>query len=635
MNMPIFCIRRHTLTSPAITNMKQLFFTAAIALFLGACAKKGHKSTEMSTDIHTHAQPEKVVVTHLNLNLDVNFDAKVLSGYARWDIDNKSQSKEVIFDCNGLTIEKVLLNDASATTFAVTDSTEFMGAALKVAIEPSTKAVTIYYKTSPQAAALQWLNPQQTAGKKQPFLFTQSEAILARSWIPCQDSPGIRFTYEATMTVPKGMLALMSAENPTAINADGRYQFKQPKPIPAYLMALSVGDIVFKDLGGNTGVYAEPSMLEKCAYELVSMPNMLSAAEKLYGKYQWGRYDLIVLPPSFPFGGMENPMLTFATPTIIAGDRSLVNLVAHELAHSWSGNLVTNATWNDFWLNEGFTVYFERRIMEAIEGKEYADMLSVLGYNDLLATVEDMGATAPDTRLKLDLSGRNPDDGVSDIAYEKGFCLLRTMEEAVGRERFDAFLNGYFSSHAFKTITTEQFIEYYNTELIKGDKALADKIQIEKWIYEPGVPANCYHFTSVRFEKVDKAVADWKNGTAAAQLATKDWSTHEWLRFINNLPDSLSQAQMKGLDDAFGFTKTGNSEIADAWFIHAIRNQYTAAYPSMEEFLTSVGRRKFLTPLYREMVKSDAGKEMAKSIYAKARPNYHYVATQTMDGIVK
>lgn len=614
--------------------MNKLLALAAIPFLMIGCAQKNQKTmTKAVLDEHSYARPAEAVLKHLSLNLQVDFEKKQLQGFAKLTIDNIAKGKELILDEKGLSIEKVVLDNGKETTFSFGKDAPFMGQALRIAIEPNTKEVTVYYHTGADAAALQWLNPQQTAGKVHPFLFTQSEAILARTWIPCQDSPGIRFTYDATITVPKELMAVMSATNPTSLSADGIYHFEQSKPISSYLLALAVGDIRFKDLGGETGVYAEPSVLDKAASEFVSMPKMVSAAGELYGKYAWGRYDVLVLPPSFPFGGMENPVLTFATPTILAGDRSLVSLVAHELAHSWSGNLVTNATWNDFWLNEGFTVYFERRIMEAIEGKEYADMLSVLGYQDLVATIEDMGATNPDTKLKLDLKGRNPDDGVSDIAYEKGFCLLRTMEAAAGRERFDAFLKGHFTNHAFQTMTTEAFIDEYNQEFIKGDTALAKKINIEEWIYQPGLPANCVAFTSTRFTKVDESLTNWLTGTAPEQLPTKDWSTHEWLRFVNGLP-KMSIEQMTGLDKAFHFTETGNSEIADAWFLHAIRNGYTAAYPAMESFLNTVGRRKFLTPLYKEMMKTESGKAMAKKIYGTARPNYHYVATQTLDAIV-
>jgi aminopeptidase N len=450
-----------------------------------------------------------------------------------------------------------------------------------------------------------------------------------------QDSPGIRFTYDARVRVPKELLALMSADNPTSKNAEGVYTFRMDKPIPAYLLALSVGDLVFEKTGPNTGVYAEPVTLPKAVYEFADLEKMLHAAEKIYGQYAWGRYDLLVLPPSFPFGGMENPKLTFATPTILAGDRSLTSLVAHELAHSWSGNLVTNQTWNDFWLNEGFTVYFERRIMEELYGKPYAEMLASLGYGELVQTVEEFGKDSKDTQLKLDLSGRSPDDGVSDIAYEKGYFFLRLLENTVGREKWDAFVKNYFQTHAFQSMDTERFLDYLQKELFTGNPEQFTKLNIQEWVYSPGLPANIPQAKSERFAGVEEAATRWQQGTPASQLSTKDWSSHEWLHFIRQLPTSLTTAQMAGLDKAFGFTQSGNSEILAAWLLRAVQTNYTPAYPAMEKFLVNVGRRKFLTPLYQALLKTEKGKGRAKAIYAKARPNYHFVATNTLDTMLK
>ncbi len=623
--------------------VKKVFVYSTMALALAACQSTTQKEEKKSMDqtaststavkdVHTFAQPDEAVVKHLKLDVKVDFAQKILMGKASLQIENRGQADSLCLDTRQLTIEKVTLGESEeATTYGLGAEMEHLGQELAVKIKPDTKWVHIYYKTHPEAAALQWLNPQQTAGKQHPFLFTQSQAILARTWVPIQDSPGIRFTYEATVQVPKELLAVMSADNPQGKNATGTYQFKMDKPIPAYLLALSVGDIAFASVGSRTGVYAEPATLEKASYEFAEMEKMLEAAEKLYGPYAWGRYDLLVLPPSFPFGGMENPKLTFATPTILAGDRSLTSLVAHELAHSWSGNLVTNQTWNDFWLNEGFTVYFERRIMEELYGKDYADMLKVLGLQELKGTVEEFGKDSEDTQLKLNLTGRNPDDGVSDIAYEKGNALLLRLEETVGRDKWDAFVKNYFQSFSFQSMNTERFIAYLKKEL----PGIDNKVNIQEWIYGKGLPADLPGVKSVRFEAVEKAVQDWSTGTPAKQLATKDWSSHEWLHFIRHLPDSLTTARMSELDKAFNFTNSGNSELLAAWLGHAIKSKYDPAYEALEKFLVNVGRRKFLTPLYGELLKTPEGKQRALAIYTKARPNYHFVAVSTLDAMLK
>lgn len=618
------------------------FLLALSVLTLNACKSESKKeeSTEKAAeemiqfdDKHTFAIPSEAVIKHLDWKANVDFESKVITATATYKIETSSNATKIVFDTKDSLEVSAVRVDGQDAEFSYGTYDEFLGTPLTVQITSDAKEVAIDYKTNPNASAVQWLSPQQTANKTAAFLFTQSQAILARSWFPIQDGPGIRFTYNAEVTVPAGMIALMSAENPTAKNENGVYNFAMKQPVPAYLMALTIGDVEYKKLGDHTGIYAESSLMEAAAYEFAEMEDMLVAAEKLYGKYQWEVYDMIILPPSFPFGGMENPRLTFATPTIIAGDRSLTALVAHELAHSWSGNLVTNATWNDFWLNEGFTVYFERRIMEALYGKDYAEMLAQLGYQDLQGTVNSYFEKdqKKDTHLKLDLDGRDPDDGMSDIAYEKGYFFLRLVENTVGREKFDAFLKNYFQGNAFKVMTTEAFINHLKDNLLSN--GLYDSINADAWIYGPGLPENLPVPNSNKFELVNAQIEAWKNGTDAKKLETKDWTSHEWLHFVRNLPENLSFSQMQNLDNAFGFTKSGNSEVLAAWFQHTIKNNYVPANARMKEFLVSVGRRKFLTPTYSAL-KSSGKLAMAKEIYKEARPNYHSVSQQTMDELL-
>ncbi|TAG39285.1 MAG: M1 family peptidase [Cytophagia bacterium] len=589
---------------------------------------QNEKNMTTITDIHTFAKPNESIMTHISLDLKVNFEEKTLSGKAIIDIKNTENAKEFWFDSKFLQIEKITLDEnETTTTFKINEAKPHVGAGVQVNIKPETKKINVYYKTDKSAAALQWLSPSQTAGKKNPFLFTQSQAILARSWVPCQDSPGIRFTYSAKITVPKGLMALMSAENPEKISENGVYQFKMTQKIPAYLLALSVGELSYKKYDERSGVYAEPIMLEKSYKEFEDLPTMITAAEELYGKYAWEKYDVLLLPPSFPFGGMENPRLTFATPTILAGDKSLTSLIAHELAHSWSGNLVTNATWDDFWLNEGFTVYFERRIMEKIKGKSYSKMLGFLGYQDLQKTLNELKDKPKDTHVKLDLKDRDPDDGVTEIAYEKGYFFLRTIEELVGREKMDNFIKNYFQKNAFQSMNTESFIEYLQKNLPE-----TSKMDLKEWIYAPNLPKNCPKVSADRFENIDKELAKFKENKE--ENIAKDISSHEWLYFIRGLGDKLTLTQMENLDKKYQFTASNNAEILTAWLGLSIRSEYKKAYPKLESFLNEVGRRKFLMPLYTSLLKSNQ-KELAKQIYQKSRQNYHAVATSSLDELFK
>ncbi|MEM1136638.1 MAG: M1 family metallopeptidase, partial [Bacteroidota bacterium] len=587
---------------------------------------------EKPKDPHTFANTDQATMQHLSLDIEVDFEKKTINGTAEIKFDNK-KSDVLLLDTKGLIIHKVFIGDRKAD-YVLHEEIPHMGSALEIAIDTFTKAVKIDYSTSKDAEALQWLAPSQTAGKKSPFLFTQSQAILARTWVPCQDSPGIRFTYDARVKVPNKLLALMSAENPIEKNAENTYSFKMEQPIPAYLLALTVGDVSYKKVGERTGVYAESVMLNKAAKELEDMEKMLIAAENLYGPYQWGKYDVIFLPPSFPFGGMENPRLTFATPTILAGDKSLVSLVAHELAHSWSGNLVTNATWNDFWLNEGFTVYFEYRIMEEVYGKDVADMLSLISYSDLQSELKalDFG---DDTKLKLDLAGRNPDEGVTAIAYEKGYFFLKLIEQTVGRESFDSFLKTYFDAHAFKSISTEEFLYYIRKNLLQNVSQSDSLINLEKWIYNTGLPDNCPQIKSARFEKVANQATNFIETGELPNSQSSSWMYQEWVYFLRNISDSISNTQMSALDSQFKLTQSGNSEILFEWLMLAVKHEYRPAYNRLENFLLSVGRRKFIAPLYEAMENKPNLTAKAKSIYKMARPSYHYVSINSIDKILE
>jgi leukotriene-A4 hydrolase len=567
-------------------------------------------------DIHSYANPEHVQVKHLNLDLKIVFEQHTIQGTAILTIEQYGRdSRQLILDSRALQIDETEVSPDGLkyreAEFSIGKADSILGAPLQINIAPDTKFVKIRYSTDPTATALQWLTPEQTAGKQHPFLYTQSQAIHARSWIPLQDSPGLRVTFEARVHPPPGMKAVMGAEQ-----VEDNH-FIMDRPIPPYLVALAVGDLAFHATGPRTGVWAEPSIVQKAGAEFSDMEKMLEAAEKLYGPYRWGRYDVLVLPPSFPFGGMENPRLTFATPTVIAGDKSLVSLVAHELAHSWSGNLVTNATWSDFWLNEGYTVYIERRILEELYGPRRAEMEAALGYQDLQEELKSLPSL--DQLLHVSVAGRDPDDGVTTIPYEKGALFVRQIESAVGREKFDAYLKEYFDHFAFKSITTAQSLDYLRSHML----APADT---DEWVYRPGLPASVRVPVSEAFQAVDLQLADWLRGK---KIDTAEWSTQEWLHFLRGLPRELGAARMRRMDSAWKLTGSGNDEILDQWLLMAIRNHYEPAYPRLEEFLTTVGRRKYVKPLYDAL-----DSKRATAIYDKARPMYHPITQTTIDALI-
>ena len=593
-------------------------------------------TTADARDIHSYARPLEARVHHVALDLTVDFDARRIGGTATLDIDRKPDAKEIVLDDKGLEIQSITDGSGQPLQYKVGASDPNLGAPLAIALRPDTKRIAIRYKSAPDSGALQWLTPQQTAGKKHPYLFSQGQSIENRSWIPTQDSPGIRQTWEATIRVPPALTAVMSAPKsaePITQGGERVFKYRMPHSVAPYMIAIAVGDLQFRSLGPRSGVWTEPAMLDSAAAELADTEKMIDAAEKLFGPYPWGRYDMVVLPPSFPFGGMENPTLTFLTPTFIAGDKSLVSLIAHELAHSWSGNLSTNATWADFWLNEGTTTYATYRIVEAIYGPKVAAQQFALGIDDLNGAIEENGGpTGPDTRLHIDLAGRNPDDGATDIPYEKGAAFLRTIETAVGRDRFDAWLKGWFDRHKFQPVTSAVFLADLRQHLVKGDKGLEDRLMLDRWVYQPGLPPNMVQPDPQAFAEVDRAVAAFASGGAPDTGTWSRWTTHERLRFLNKLPRKLPAARLDALNAAFRLNDIGNMEVRYAWLDLAVANRYDPAVPSLERFLTSQGRRKFVRPLIKALAEDSSwGRPIAARIYARGRPLYHPMVTRELD----
>lgn len=632
-----------------------LLLLSGIAL-LAACGKPAVESTtapaqapvaavqvppaaEQLRDLHSFAEPAIARVTHVDLDLAADFKQRRLGGTATLRVEADGDAPVLTLDTRGLTIESVTDGKGKALPFSMGEEVEFLGAPLRITLGGARK-VTIHYHTRPEAQALQWLEPSQTAGKRRPYLYSQGEAALTRTWMPTQDSPGIKQTWSARITAPADLTAVMSAEmlGPEPGKAPGTrtWSFRMEEPVAPYMIAIAIGDLAFQKLGERTGVWTEPSMLKAAAWEFADTEKMVQAAEALYGPYRWGRYDLLVMPPSFPFGGMENPRLTFATPTVIAGDRSLVALIAHELAHSWSGNLVTNATWADYWLNEGFTTYFQDRIMEAVYGEEFTTMQMDLSWDELQSTIKEVGGpTSPETMLHIDLKGRDPDDGMTNIPYEKGAVFLRTIETAVGRERWDEYLRGYFDRFAFQSQTAAGFLADLREHLIKDDAALEAQLQLDTWVYAAGLPDNAVHRRSVVLERIDKDAVAFAGGRALEGDAVK-WSTSERVRFLNRLPREMPVEKLEALRKLLDLDNQNNSEVTFAWLRLAIANRYDAAVPQLERFLSTQGRRKFVLPLFTDLMgQGDWGKEHATRIYAKSRPGYHSVTSGRVDTVVQ
>lgn len=643
------------------------FLVVVLSLYLVSCdaipkapATKTEQLADSSYDDHSYSNLKEIKTTHLDLELEVNFNNKTIYGVARHKMKNFG-SDTAIFDIKGLQIQKITIgkiNQEREADFVIgnMDKDSILGQPLLVSVSPKTTQINIYYQTTKQSEALDWLDSNLTSSKKYPFLYTQGQAILTRTWIPIQDSPSNRITYSAKVKVPQELMAVMSAKNQKKKNSEGVYQFKMTKAIPSYLIALAVGDLKYHAFSKNTGVYCEPELMNASKNEFVDLPKMFNAAERLYGKYQWEQYDLLILPYSFPFGGMENPMLTFVNPTIIAGDRSLVSVIAHELAHSWSGNLVTNNTWNDFWLNEGFTVYFENRIMEKLYGKEIADILAIIEFQELEDEIDQIRKSEHpnDSKLFLDLKNRNPDDGMTDIAYVKGAFFLKTLEEKVGRKQMDIFLKKYFQHFAFKTINSKTFVNYLNEQLLSKNNI---QFNTEEWIYKKGLPKNCLQLNSTRLENMTEMAEKTNAGEVlfapkitykyykkkgkrlrrmiVTKIERKDYIVQEWQTFIRALNPAIGKRKMKELDQFLGFSTCGNAEIMNEWFVLAIKNDYTEIRPEMEAFLSKIGRRKYLVPIYKALAEKPENLAWAKDLFQKVAPNYHAVSKNTVEEILQ
>jgi leukotriene-A4 hydrolase len=586
---------------------------------------------------HSYAQPDQVQVTHLDLDLKLDFPQRELDGQATLKLDWKNpQAPSLVLDTRDLKIAKIEAVGADGKTaplnYVLAPRDKQLGSKLTIATPTHPAQVRIVYSTSPDASGLQWLTPAQTADKKLPFMFSQSESIHARSWVPLQDSPAIRFTYTAHVSSPKDVRVVMSALNDANHALNGNYTFDQPHPIPSYLLAIGAGDIAVKQTGPRSAIYAEPSVVGRAAHEFEDTEKMIATTEQLYGPYRWVRYDILVLPASFPYGGMENPNMTFATPTVLVGDKSLVSLVAHELAHSWSGNLITAASWRDIWLNEGVTTYVQGRITEALYGKSQADEEALLDARALQKEIGKMPANSQ--KLAPDPRGIDADDSLSDVAYSKGSWFLRTLEQRFGRAAFDHYLKGYFNHFAFQSITTEQMLDYMKPNLIDKYPGKMSLAEVKDWVYGSGIPKDAPLPDSPRFDKIDQERSAFLDGKLSAdKLDAKGWNTQEWMYFLNRLPDITPLAKIQQIDAAWHLTGTPNAEIGMRWYTHAIAAGDKAVWPAAADHMMRIGRLYLTLPLYQALATTPDGLTYAEKVYAKAKPGYHPLTQQAVEAI--
>lgn len=579
----------------------------------------------MRFDPHSYADDLQPVVNELNWIAKVDFDRRVITATADLNFATPG-SGPLDLDTRGLRIFRVENSKGERLAYELAAPEPVYGQKLRIQLPEQTSGVRIQYETSPDASALQWLTPAQTAGGKLPFLFSQCQAIHARSLLPLQDTPRNRIRYRAELWVPREMRALMAAGFVAREERDGQAveRYEMPQPIPPYLLALAAGEMVSRELGPRSRVWAEPSMIDRAAYEFAEVDSMLLSAEALFGPYDWDRFDFLVLPPSFPYGGMENPRLTFLTPTLLAGDRSLVDVLAHELAHSWAGNLVTNATAEHFWLNEGLTVYAERRIIEALHGPDVAAISAANGWKSLEDAIKDLADRPELTCLHTHLGGIDPDEAYSVVPYEKGYLLFLALEESLGRKQFDSFLRKYLEHFRFKSITTEEFTQFVEKQL----PGALERVDANRYLNGEGIPPNALRPRSRRLEAIAQLGSD-----LPAQDQAKLWLSSEWQVWLGQLSGTLTSERCEEIDRRFQLTSSHNYEVLVSWLEPAIPTGYAPAITRAKAVLGEVGRMKYLKPLYRALARLDS--RGTRELFERSRAAYHPIAAQVIDALLK
>ena len=570
----------------------------------------------MRLDPHSYADVGQPRTRSIDLALRVDFSRRTLEGEIALHF-HASGGGKVDLDTRDLRIDAVTSLAGASLAYELAPAQPVLGSRLRVTLPTGAAGLRIRYGTSPAASALQWLEPAQTAGG-QSFLFSQCQPIHARSLAPLQDTPRIRITVgSARFTVPSQLRTLMAAASKgrePSSDTEAVDVFEMPQPIPPYLLAFAVGDLTPRELSPRCAVWAERPLADAAAYEFAEAESMLRAGEELFGPYEWDRYDVLVMPPSFPYGGMENPRLTFVTPSVLAGDRSLVSVIAHELAHAWTGNLVTNASANDFWLNEGFTVYAERRILEALYGRDVAELHAASGRHDLQTALDRFAARPELTRLRTDLEGVDPDEAYSSVPYEKGYLLLRKLEEVAGRPAWDRFLRAYLGKFRFQSITTDDFLQFLETQL----PGLAARAGALEFIDRPGLPGDAPQARSARLEALRSGGAEPRNPT-------------ELLVVLQATAPDVTK--LRELDSRWDLSRRKSLELRHTFVLLQLRAGMPEGVDGARRVLLETGRMRYLRPIYTELARRDPA--AARRIYDEARGGYHHIARTVVEAVLK
>ena len=592
--------------------------------------------THHPEDLSSLSNPSDVAVTNLEWEATVDFEDTRLIGSVTYTLQRNGEAKRLCLDTSHLVIRGVTDDKDTALSYTLHPvSKPHLGQLLEISLESGTGTVKIDYSTTPQSSASQWLPPSQTAGKKYPYLFTQCQAIHARSLFPCQDRPGVKMTYTARITCPQWSTCVMSALLQKQEDVDDKrvFYFHQPVPISSYLVALAVGDLAKVDVSDRIAIYSEPSVVQSAAHEFAQTNDFLKIATDLAGTdYVWKRYDLLCLPPSFPYGGMENPCLTFVTPTLLAGDRSLADVVAHEIAHSWTGNLVTNATWQHFWLNEGWTTWFQRKIMAKIHNNEkFVDFDAIGGYKDLKKAVALMPAKF--TKLIPILGDADPDEYFSTVPYEKGFNLLYALEQKVGTPDFERFFQAYLKEFAFKTLTSEDFKEFFLKFFEDRDEI--QHIDWGAWFHQPGMPPEEPNFDESLAQASQELAERWltfdTNGRMLPDIDTSSWTTSQVLCFLDALQGhTFKHSTLDAMNAKYSYVKSHNAEILFRYCQLALAAKDSSILPIVVRFVTTQGRMKFTRPLYRSLYQFQ--KNLAIETFLQHQDFYHPICAKMVAG---